>query len=414
MVQQQIAASIFYIARQARIIALVTLAAALALLPTAQAQSFTVLHAFSGGGDGAVPLAGLTMDRVGNLYGTAHLGGNGSAGTVFKLKRNGSGWTLIPLYEFSGQGGGGANPSSGVIFGPDGSLYGTASTGGSGFGTVYKLQPPPSACKTSVCYWTETVLYRFAAGLDGHQPTGNLIFDPAGNIYGTTQAGGAFNYGSVFKLASSGGNWTESVLYSFASGQDGNQPTDGVVIDSAGNLFGTTPYGGINNCQGGCGTVFELSPSGSGWSEQILYRFDGMPDAQRPYAGLIIDSARNLYGASFEGGENSGGAVFELSPAGGSWNYSVLYNLSGSNNGPQTRLTMDSSGNLYDSTTSPSTTFKLSLTDGSWTYTDLHDFSGNDGIYPRGSLILDTAGNLYGTTSMGGADGQGTAWELTP
>ena len=380
----------------------------------AQAQTFTVLHAFTGGGDGGDSLAGLTLDGAGNLYGTAHTGGTDSVGTVFKLKRSGTGWLITPLLEFSSTGSGGANPSSGVIFGPDGSLYGTTVTGGSGFGTVYKLQPPANACKTSICYWTETVLYRFAAGTDGHQPTGNLIFDPAGNIYGTTQAGGASGYGTVFELTKSGSNWTESVLYSFASGQDGNQPTDGVVIDHAGNLYGTTPYGGINNCQGGCGIVFKLTPSGSGWTEQVLYRFDGVPDAQRPYAGLIIDSANNLYGASFEGGENGGGAVFELSPNGSSWNYSVLYNLTGSDNGPDARLAMDSSGNLYGTTIDPSTAFELSPSAGSWAYTNLHNFSGNDGIYPRGSLAIDSAGNLYGTTSSGGADQQGTAWEIAP
>jgi uncharacterized repeat protein (TIGR03803 family) len=414
---QQIAIRIVNIklrARAAALVSLAILAAILLTIPTAQAQTFTVLHTFTGGGDGADSLAGLTFDRAGNLYGTTHSGGTSSGGTAFKLKKNGSGWLLTPLYEFSYQSSGGANPSGGVIFGPDGSLYGTASTSNSGFGTVYKLQPSASACKTSICYWTENVLHGFAAGSDGHQPTGNLIFDQAGNIYGTTQAGGTFGYGTVFKLTNSGGDWTESVLYSFAAGQDGNQPTDGVVMDSAGNLFGTTPYGGINNCQGGCGTVFELTPSGSGWSEQIIYRFQGVPDAQRPYAGLIIDSAGNLYGASYEGGENGGGTVFELSPAAGSWNYTVLYNLTGSDNGPFARLTMDSSGNLYDTTISPSTIFELSPSGGGWTYTDLHDFSGNDGSYPRGSLTLDGEGNLYGTTSVDGADGQGTAWELTP
>jgi uncharacterized repeat protein (TIGR03803 family) len=336
--------------RLAIAVAAVILLGALTISPAA-AQTFAVLHAFTGQGDGADPLSGLTLDRGGNLYGTTYNGGiNSPAGTVFKLIRSGSNWRLTPLYEFSDQGGAGANPAGGVVFGPDGDLYGTASAGGAGFGTVYKLQPPPTACKTSICYWTETVLYRFAAGTDGRQPSGNLIFDQAGNLYGTTQAGGAFNYGTVFKLTNSAGNWSESVLYSFASGQDGNQPTDGVVMDSNGNLFGTTPYGGVNHCQSGCGTVFELTPSGSGWNEQIIYRFQGLPDAQRPYAGLVIDSAGNLYGASYEGGQNGGGTVFELSPAGGSWNYTVLYNLSGSQNGPFARLTRDSSGNLYDTT----------------------------------------------------------------
>lgn len=380
----------------------------------AHAQTFSVLHTFTGGGDGADPLAGLTMDRAGNLYGTAYGGGiNSPAGTVFKLRRSGSGWLLNPLYEFSQQGAGGMNPSGGVVFGPDGTLYGTTVNGGSGYGVVYRLQPPSSACEAAFCYWTETVLYRFAAAPDGNLPTGNLIFDPAGNIYGTTEAGGSFGYGTVFKLTHSGSNWTGQVLYSFASGQDGDDPTDGVVMDSAGNLYGTTPYGGINHCQNSCGIVFELTPSGSGWTESVLYRFQGQPDGQRPYAGLIIDSLGNLYGATYEGG-NGGGTVFELSPSGNSWNYAILYSLTGSENGPFARPAMDSAGNLYDSTIIPGTIFKLTPSGGAWTYTDLHDFSGNDGMVPRGSVTLDGQGNLFGTTSMGGADAQGTAWELTP
>ena len=388
----------------------------LSLAPLARPQSFAVLHAFTGAGDGALPLSGFTMDRGGNLYGTASNGGIYSpAGTVFKLTHSGAGWVLNPLYEFGQQSGDGANPLSGVVFGPDGSLYGTTNAGGSGFGTVYKLQPPFTACKTALCYWSETVLYRFGAAPDGNLPTGNLIFDQAGTIYGTTEAGGAFGYGTVFKLTRSGNNWTEQVLYSFMSGQDGNDPSDGVVRDVAGNLYGTTPYGGIDHCQGSCGVVFELSPSGSGWMEQVLYRFQGVPDGQRPYAGLIIDSAGNLYGASYEGGSNSGGTVFELSPAGGGgWNYSILYNLTGSENGPFAKLTRDAAGNLYDSTIFPSTFFRLSPAGGGWNYTDLHDFSGNDGMYPRGSLVLDSQGNIYGTASMGGTDDQGTAWQFTP
>jgi len=414
---RQIRASLFDIKLRTRtqmLIPLAVLAAIFLLIPTAHGQTFSVVHTFTGGGDGAQPFAGLTFDRAGNLYGTTHSGGNNGGGTVFKMTAKGSTWLITPLYEFSPQGRGGANPSSGVIFGPDGSLYGTATTGGSGFGTVYKLQPPQNACKTTICYWTQTVLYSFAGGTDGNQPTGNLFFDPAGNIYGTTQAGGTFDYGTVFQLTKSGGNWTESVLYSFASGQDGNGPTDGVIMNSAGNLFGTTPYGGINNCQGGCGTVYELTPSGSGWTEQIIYRFQGKPDAQRAYGGLILDSAGNLYGASYEGGENGGGTAYELSPAGGSWNYAVIYNLTGSENGPYARLAMDSSGNLYGTTLTPSTIFELSPASGSWDYTDLHDLSGNDGDLPRGSVAIDSDGNLYGTTSAGGADQAGTAWKLTP
>jgi len=379
------------------------------------AQTFTVLHVFTGGGDGASPLSGLTPDRGGNLYGTTYSGGTNSAGTVYKLARGGSGWLLSPLYEFSAGNGGGANPDGGVVFGPDGSLYGTTTQGGgSGFyGVVFRLQPPATACKTALCLWTETVIYRFTSGGDGRQPTGNLIFDSFGNIYGTTQAGGAFGYGSVFKLTRSGGSWSESILYSFTSGDDGNQPSDGVVMDSAGNLYGTTPYGGIDNCQQSCGIVFELSPSGGGWTETVLYRFQGTPDGQRPYAGLTFDSAGNLFGATYEGG-NGGGAVFELSRSGGSWQYSLINSLSGTNNGPYASPTLDASDNVYETTVVPSMIFQLTPDGGGWTFSNLYNFSGNDGSLPRGPVLLDSQGNLYGTASTGGADGSGTIWELTP
>ena len=392
------------------------MAGLVAVGPSALAQTLSVLHTFSGGGDGAFPMSALTEDRAGNFYSTAYGGGtNNSAGAVFKLIRAGSGWLLNPIYEFSEDGSGGSNPDSPVIFGPDGALYGTTFSGGSGFGTVYKLQPPLTVCKSAFCYWTETVLYRFAAGSDGHQPIGNLLFDAAGNLYGTTEGGGTHGSGTVFKLTHSGSNWTEQILYSFLGGaQDGVAPSDGVVLDSSGNLYGTTPYGGSNHCQGGCGTVFELTPSGSGWTEQVLYFFQGLPDAQRPYAGLTIDATGNLFGATYEGGSDSGGTVFELTPAGGSWNYAVLFNLPGSQNGPYASLTRDAAGNLFGTTIIPSTIFKLSPSGGSWIYTDLHDFTDNDGIYPRGNVTLDSQGNLFGTASMGGAAGQGTAWKLVP
>lgn len=389
--------------------------ALLCLLATqlARAQTFTLLHTFSGGGDGAIPVAGLTLDRGANLYGTSMTGGLNGGGTVYKLTHTNSGWLLNPLIEFNGDNGGGAEPGSGVVIGPDGSLYGTIGIR-NGFGAVYKLQPPTSACKSVVCYWTETVLYRFGEAPDGQDPTGNLIFDAAGNIYGTTEAGGAYGFGTVFKLTNAGGNWTEQVLYSFMGDQDGSQPLAGVIVDGSGNLYGTTRFGGVANCSDGCGTVFELSPTGSGWTEQVLYRFLGPANGYQPWGGLILDPAGNLYGTTYYGGDGGGGTVFELSPAAGSWNFNVLYNIVGDGGGPRASLTRDSAGNLYGTFIFPPTLFKLSPSGGGWRYTDLHDFSLSDGTYPEGAIAIDSEGKLYGTCSSEGADLYGTAWEFTP
>jgi uncharacterized repeat protein (TIGR03803 family) len=389
---------------------------ALVTTQATQAQTFTVLHAFTSGQDGANPYAGLTIDKAGNLYGTAYAGGINDAGTVFKLTRKGSGWRFNSLYSFA-NGNDGADPASGVIFGPDGSLYGaTNHGGGSGFGTVFNLRPPVTACKAAMCSWTETTLHRFAAGPDGHQPTGDVIFDNAGNIYGICESGGAFGYGAIYELTPSGGNWTESVLYSFTDGEDGNQPYDGVILDNAGNLYGTAIYGGVNNCTGGCGTVFELMPQGSKWVENTLYLFQGSDDGDHPYAGLILDPLGNLYGAT----SSNAFSVFELTPSGGSWAFSRLYNSPFGGLGPAARLTMDAAGNLYGTTVlngknDAGSVFKLTPSNGTWIYTSLHDFTGgSDGAEPWSNVIFDTQGNLYGTASEGGANGYGVVFEITP
>jgi len=382
-----------------------------ALSQPLSAQTFTLLHTFTGGGDGGIP-GGLVMDRAGNLYGATVTGGLNGAGTVFKLKQTGSGWVLNPLYEFS-RSNGDLGPDDAVILGPDGNVYGAVGTQ-NGYGAIFKLQPPPSACRTSLCYWTETHLYSFGDAPDGHAPNGNLVFDSAGNIYGTTEFGGTFGYGSIFKLSPAGGGWTESVLYSFMGGDDGDQPIDGVVMDGTGNLYGTTRFGGVPSCNDGCGTVFELSPSGGGWTEQILYRFPGFAGGYEPRVSVILDSAGNLYGTTYNGGDGSG-TVFELSPAGGgAWNYSMLYDLAGNGGGSESRLAMDSAGNLYGTFWLGPTLFKLSHSGGGWTYTDLHDFSDHDGNEPGGNLAIDSQGNVYGTCAAEGQDLYGTAWQVTP
>jgi len=383
---------------------------------TAQAQTFKVLYTFTGGNDGRNPTAGVTMDKAGNLYGTASMGGAGY-GTVYQLKHKGSGWTFNPLYDFT-NGSDGAYPTAPVVFGPDGALYSTTEFG-SNNGNVFKLMPSPTACKTALCPWSEKVLYTCQGGTDGSKPIG-LVFDQAGNIYGTTSAGGAYGEGTAYELTSSGNGWMESALYSFGGDGDGSVPYQSVMIfDNAGNLYGTTYFGGSSND----GTVFQLTPSGSGWIENIIYSFQGGSDGRYPYSGLIFDQSGNLYGTTTDGGSGGGGTVFELSPSGGGWTFSVLYSLTGPSGcscGPAWALVMDAAGNLYDTTQGDGAyklgnVFKLTNTGGSWTYTSLYDFTGgNDGWFPISGVTLDTSGNLYGTTYYGGTDNSGVLWEITP
>lgn len=383
----------------------------------AQAQSFNVLHTFTGGNDGGNPSAGV-LYRSGSLYGTTWAGGAANDGAVYQLKHAGSGWTLNALYSFNGSDG--DIPSAPVVFSSDGVLYTTTEFGGAdASGTVVKLQPSPTACRSTICPWTETVLYNFAGYGDGNKPIG-LVFDQAGNLYGTTSGGGAYHDGTAYELTPSQGGWTKTMLHSFGLDADGITPYRSVMIfDNAGNLYGTTYFGGTYNA----GTVFELTPSGSGWTESVLYNFTGNGDGRFPYSGLILDQSGNLYGTTTDAGSSGGGTVFELSPSGGGWTYSVLYSLSGSigdSCGPAWALTMDTAGNLHDTTECGGAhafgnVFKLTSTGGIWTYTSLYDFTGgNDGYLPISGVAIDPSGSLYGTTYYGGTNNAGVAWEITP
>ena len=387
----------------------------------AQAQTYAVLHNFTGGSDGARPQATLAIDRTGNLYGTAPQLGALGYGTVFKLTRYGANFIFNPLYNFQGQYDGGA-PIGPVTIAADGTLYGTTIEGGyfggaycsnGGCGTVFRLTPPPTTPPSPFTPWHETVLYAFQAGSDGMGPySPQLIFDQAGNLYGTTFQGGN-DFGVVFEMTPYGGGWTESVLYNgFAPGFPGENPISGVVMDSAGNLYGTTSIGGA----GGDGVVYELSPTQYGWVETLLHSFDNGADGGLPYGGLVMDSAGNLYGATQTG--SHGAVVYELSPSNGGWSFQVLYHFA-SGVGPNAALTLDAAGNLYGTTEDVGAhgagmVFRLTNANGVWTLTDLHDFSGSSGSYSYGGVTLDPSGNLYGTTADGGSNGWGVVWKITP
>ena len=256
----------------------------------AQAQTFTVLHNFNNFPDGKYPKAGLTMDAAGNLYGTASQGGdpncnNGDGcGTVFRLKRTAHGWFVDVLQIFTGPNG--YYPEDRVVFGPDGALYGTTAGGGMlGFGAIFRLTPPPTICHAISCPWTETLLYQFQGGSDGDSPISEVLFDQTGNFYGTVEGG------EVYKMTRSGAGWTYSVIHTFNGGGDGSRPFAGLTFDQAGNLYGTTWLGGAQNF----GTVYELMPSGGSWQESTLHSFDPYLS---PYAGVTFDPAGNLYGGT--------------------------------------------------------------------------------------------------------------------
>ncbi|MGB8888001.1 MAG: choice-of-anchor tandem repeat GloVer-containing protein [Candidatus Korobacteraceae bacterium] len=330
-------------------------------------SSWAAPHNFGDGdNDGYLPGSGLIIDAHGNLYGTTAGGGTHGDGTVFELSpRESGGWTETVLHSF-GNGTDGQLPFASLIFDGAGNLYGTTTYGGiHGYGTVFKLSPREDGT------WEETVLHSFNLH-DGAYPDGGLTFDAAGNLYGTTSYGGIHYNGTAFELMPrEGRGWTETVLHSFGRGTDGSNPLAGLTFDAAGNLYGTTSVGGIHNpCDGEtCGTVFELSPNGSGgWTENVLHSFGRSTDGSHPFGGLIFDAAGNRYGTTQFGGYGDGTA-FEMSPE----------------------------------------------EDGGWTEKVLHRFGrGTDGSNPLAGLTFDAAGNLYGTTFSGGVYNDGTVFELSP
>jgi uncharacterized repeat protein (TIGR03803 family) len=378
------------------------------------AQTEQTLYSFSGYSDGGNPLSSLIMDGVGNLYGTTFVGGAYRAGEVFELSPgSGGGWIESVLYSFTG-GVDGANPYfADVIFDAAGNLYGTTVGGGShNLGTVFELSPSGSG-------WSESVLYSFGGGSDGANPYSGLLFDARGNLYGTTYGGGAYSVGTVFELSHVNGQWAESVIHTF-NVQNGNSPAGGLVFDRKGNLFGVTQGGGAQ----GYGVVYELTPSAAQtWAEKVVYSFTGGADGGSPYAErLIVDHAERLYGTTNGGGVNQGGTVFRLAPRGqGSWKAQVLYSFDTRVAGnPFSGLVFDEEGNLYgtcangNGVTTVGAVFELIREpDDNWTPRKLHMFSRTDGEFPEAALLRDAAGNLYGTTLLGGASNMGVVFEVS-
>jgi uncharacterized repeat protein (TIGR03803 family) len=332
-----------------------------------------------------------------------------------------------------------ANPRAGLILDATGNLYGTTylggtGGGGNGYGTVFMMAPNGDGT------WTESVLHSFMGG-DGSLSFAGLIFDAVGDLYGTTAYGGNGSWGVVFKLTpNSDGSWTESVLYSFTAGADGGLPSASLIFDGEGNLYGTTKMGGDLTCNApsGCGTVFKLTPQSDGsWKESVLHRFTGGTDGGIPSASLIFDGAGNLYSTTVEGGDLSCsapygcGTVFKLTPqSDGSWKESVLHRFGGPDGlGPAASVIFDGAGNLYGTTqlggdstcVAPygcGTVFKLTpQSDGSWKESVLHVFLGRPARHPLGGLVLDGASNLYGTANdcaSGIRHCHGVVFETTP
>jgi uncharacterized repeat protein (TIGR03803 family) len=256
-------------------------------------------------------------------------------------------------------------------------------------------------------------VHGFGLKTDGQEPIGGVVFDEKGDFYGTTLLGGAYGGGAVYQVKASG---IEHVIYSFTGGNDAVNVASPLIRDYHGDLYGTSSFGGTN----GVGVIYEVSHNRSGWTEKVLYNFQGLDDGQNPVGGLILDRAGNLYGGTFDGGVNGGGTVYELSPSGEGWTFTVLQSFTGGYGGVYNQLTFDAKGNLYgilngESANGLGSVFKLTPGKDGWTYTDVYDFVGGDlGGGPYCKLAIDGKGNIFGTAVLGGTSGEGVVFEITP
>lgn len=395
----------------------ILLAAALAQPILAGTQ---VIYSFAGDTNGEYVDSDLVRDNAGNLYGTTVQGGDFGGGTVFELSPSQNGWVHKVLYSFTG-GADGGEPYKGVTLDAQGNLYGTAVTGGSGFGceggcgVVYKLTRAGDI-------WQQSVIYSFNGGDDGSGPGSGVTFDRQGNLYGMTPTGGAYGLGVIFRLRlDQNGTWKFVVRHAFTGGDDGGSGSAGrMILDSAGYIYGVATTGGAN----GQGVVFRLSPVAGTPDFQTLYAFRGQPDAGFPYGGLMFDSQGNLYGTTYYAGANGLGAVYEVSPIHGGWSERVLYSFEGGSDGSSSigNLVMDATGNLYGTTSEGGAgcdcgvIFQLSpSTNGNWTESVAYRFQGApDAGFAYNGMVGDGSGNFYGATVHGGLTNDGTIYKFSP
>ena len=359
----------------------------------------------------------LETDSAGNIYGTTVLGGDFGSGTVFQLSPTPNGWVHTVLYSFTG-GADGGEPYKGVTVDREGNLYGTAVTGGSGnceggCGVAYKLT-------NSGGNWTQTVIHSFTGGDDGSGPGARLTVDRGGNIYGMAPTGGANGLGTIYRIRQAGGAWTFNVIHTFTGGDDGATGSAGRMVLRRARLYGAATTGGAH----GSGVIFELSPRAVGeWDFRTIYAFNGQPDGSFPYGALLFAGSGKIYGTTYYGGTNGIGAVYELSRRrNGEWNENVIYSFQEGSDGnsPISNLVSDSVGNLYGTTSEgglgSGTIFKLSpIGGGQWTETVVHSFQGPpDGAFAYNGMVVDRLGNFYGATVHGGENDDGSVYKFTP
>jgi hypothetical protein len=402
--------------------------AALLFAPQASAApTFHLIHTFAGGSDGAYPSGPLLIDSTGTVYGVTFAGGTGTGcssntppgcGVLYKLRSNAGAWKESTLYNFSTSGVDAIGAIAPLAGDGKGNFYGTFESGGDPTcqcGGVYQLSRVGGV-------WTQTVLHNFTGGLngDGQNPSWGLVRDAAGNLFGDTQGGGAYNAGMLFELSpGTGGAWQYSVLYSLgACCSSPYYPTGPLALDASGNLYAASSGGGIF----GYGTAFKLSKSSGSWVETTLFNFPlDFGFAPTPQ-GVALDAAGNLYVSSDTSGEFGLGSFYKLTPTAGYWNGTEIYSFTGNGDGglPLGALAIDQAGALYGNSNyyglyGYGNVFKLAQNkQGQWNLTVLYSFTnGSDGAYPRWGVVLDKLGNVYGTASAG-TDGYGVAFQITP
>ncbi len=407
-------------------IAITIFATSALLTPPAWCAGSKVLYNFSGTPDGANPYSSMIFDSAGGLYGTTEAGGAYGGGTVYKLTQSSGAWTETVLHSFSGNSRDGWQPQSSLVFDKAGNLYGTTWSGGLySSGTVYELSPNGDGT------WNLTVLYSFnCCNGDGFNPNSTVFVTASGKIYGTTQWGGAattcnawnFGCGTFFELTHTPNGWKETILYSFFAAPDSSAPWGNLAMDKAGNFYETAIWGGS---QSYAGTVFQLSPAtGGGWTENILYTLDQQTGVgvQNEIGGVVFDSSGNIYGSS-------GGGVFDLTPSSSGWTETTIYPFPGGYgpSNPYSGVAIEHSSILWGTTAwggggtcnnngnGCGTLYRVQKINGVWQQNALFHFRDQTkGWFPTSSPVIDSSGNVYGTTLNGGANGYGVVYEVTP